>query len=209
MTQTKKPQDSKPATEQKPRSERDREKEQRAELAEQAAVDARESSAALLASDPWGRASHVATVGLFIIALVWCAYVAQPVIVPVLLAWVIATIVLPLVRWMQDRKVPRVVGVILVTFALMALIISIFALLSTPVAYWLGRASELGVLIKQKLQTINQPLALLDEATGAIQFEAIWPSVTELAASDLDGDGRDELLVASGRSITAVGAAGR
>ena len=52
-------------------------------------------------------------------------------------------------------------------------------------------------------------LALLDLATGAVQFDAVWPAVTELASADLDGDGRDELLVASGRFITALGAAGR
>jgi thiol-disulfide isomerase/thioredoxin len=52
-------------------------------------------------------------------------------------------------------------------------------------------------------------LALLDLATGAIQFDAIWPNVKELAAADLDGDGRDELVVASGRSVAALGAAGR
>jgi predicted PurR-regulated permease PerM len=37
-------------------------------------------------------------------------------------------------------------------------------LLSTPVTFWLVRATELSVLIKQKLQTMSQPLALLDEA---------------------------------------------
>ena len=52
-------------------------------------------------------------------------------------------------------------------------------------------------------------LVLLDEATGAVQFDAVWPAVTSLAGADLDGDGRDELFVAFGRSIAALGAAGR
>ncbi len=45
--------------------------------------------------------SQVAVIGLFLIALLWAAYVAQPVVVPVVLAWTIATIVLPVVTWMQ------------------------------------------------------------------------------------------------------------
>lgn len=121
------------------------------------------TAAALDAFDPWARASHVALVGLFLIALLWCGYVAQPVIVPVLLAWVIATIVLPVVKWMEQGQVPRVVAALLVTVALAALIVSLLALLSTPVTFWLGRATELGALIKQKLQSMNQPLAVLDE----------------------------------------------
>ncbi len=50
-------------------------------------------------------------------------------------------------------------------------------------------------------------VALLDEASGSVLFDAIWTGVKDLAAADLDGDGRDELLVASGRSVTVLGAA--
>jgi predicted PurR-regulated permease PerM len=118
--------------------------------------------------DAWARASQIAAVGLFIIALLWCAYVAQPVLVPVLLAWAIATIVLPIVQWMGDRGVPRVLAAILVTVFLFLIIVSLLALLSTPVAYWLGRATEIGALIKQKLQSMGQPLAVLDELQKAL-----------------------------------------
>jgi predicted PurR-regulated permease PerM len=126
------------------------------------------SDAQAHAYDAWMRASQVSLIGIFIIAVLWCVYSAQPVIVPVLLAWVIATIVLPIVRWMQERGVPRVLAVTGVTLLLVAVIASLLVLLSTPVAYWLGRASEIGALIKQKLQTMGQPLALLDEVRKAI-----------------------------------------
>jgi hypothetical protein len=115
----------------------------------------------VLAFDPWTRASQVSMIGVFVILLLWCAYVAQPVIVPVLLAWTIATIVLPLVRWLNQRGVPRIVAVVAVTILLVAIFVCLLALLSTPVAYWLGRATEVGGLIKQKLATMTQPLALL------------------------------------------------
>lgn len=118
--------------------------------------------------DPWARSAQVALIGLFIIALLWCAYVARAVIVPVLLAWVIATIMLPVVRWLERHKVPRVLGVLLLTIALIGLIAALLTLLSTPIAVWLARASELTVLLKQKLQTISQPLALLEEARKSI-----------------------------------------
>src|SRR5262245_6019615 len=118
--------------------------------------------------DAWTRASQLAVIGLFVIALLWCCYVAQPVIVPVMLAWAIATIVLPIVTWIHERGVPRVLAAILVTILLFLIIVSLLGLLSTPVAYWLGRATEIGTLIKQKLQTMGQPLALLDELQKAL-----------------------------------------
>jgi thiol-disulfide isomerase/thioredoxin len=52
-------------------------------------------------------------------------------------------------------------------------------------------------------------LTVLDESSGRLLFDAAWPDVHDLAAVDLDGDGRDELLVASARSVTALGAARR
>jgi thiol-disulfide isomerase/thioredoxin len=57
--------------------------------------------------------------------------------------------------------------------------------------------------------TYGGHVALLDEATGRVVFDALWMAVHDLAATDLDGDGLDELLVASGRSVAALGAPGR
>ena len=86
-----------------------------------------------VASDrAWTRASHVAVVGLFVIGLIWCAYVAQHVLVPVLLAWTIATVLLPVVKWLQDHGAPRVVSAVTVTLVLLSLIIALLFLLSAP-----------------------------------------------------------------------------
>jgi predicted PurR-regulated permease PerM len=135
-------------------------------------VPQRNGAVVLPPFDPWARASHVALLGLFVISVLWCTYVASPVIVPVLLAWVIATMVLPVVTWLHRHKVPRVVAAVVVTLALLAIIVGLLAFLSTPLTFWLGRANELSVLIKQKLQTMNQPLAVLDEARKALNAVA-------------------------------------
>lgn len=118
--------------------------------------------------DPWARASQMALVGLFIIALLWCAYVARQVIVPLLLAWVIATITLPVVRWLQNRRLPRAAAVLLVTTTLVAFIVLLIVALTAPASVWLGRAAELTGLIKQKLQTVGQPFAVVEEARKAL-----------------------------------------
>ena len=138
------------------------------EASSHAALQSGRTTAGLLpAFDPWARASQVALVGLFVIALCWCAYVAQPVIVPVLLAWVIATIVLPIVKSMEQHRIPRVVAALVVTMALTAIVVSLLALLATPVTFWLDRVSELAALVKQKLPSMSQPLAILDEIRKA------------------------------------------
>lgn len=54
------------------------------------------------------------------------------------------------------------------------------------------------------LSTKDGTVLILEAGTGALQYKASWSGVTALAAGDLDGDGVDELLVASGGYVTAL-----
>jgi predicted PurR-regulated permease PerM len=161
--------------------------------AERSAAEATRTIAEVVPTDTWLRMSQFATVGLFVIAVLWAAYVAQPVVVPVVLAWTIATIVLPVVKWLQDHGVPRVVAVVGVALALIALIVTLLGLLSTPVAYWLGRASELGALMRQKLEMMTQPLAMLDEVRKALNAITLG-----------SGDGGIKVETQSGTLLTTI-----
>ncbi len=109
------------------------------------------------------RATQAAIIGLFVIALLWTAHVSPPVLVPVLLAWVIATIFHPVVRFLQEHKVSRALTAVLITAGLAALMVGVLLLLATPVTYWVGRAADLGALLMEKFQLLSQPLALMDE----------------------------------------------
>src|SRR6476660_2534618 len=118
----------------------------------------------LRASDvSWTRASQIAVIVLAVIAVLWCAYVSQPVLVPVLLAWTIATVVEPMVKALRDLGVPRALASIGVSLAVLLVIGGLLFLLSAPLAYWLGRLTYIGALIKEKLESFSQPLAFLQE----------------------------------------------
>jgi predicted PurR-regulated permease PerM len=130
--------------------------------------------------DPWMRAAQLAIIGLFVIALLWSAQVSQPVLVPVLLAWVIATMLLPVVRFLQDRGVPRTPAAVLLTLALVGAIVSGLLLLASPVSTWLGRATELQLLLQQKFQMLSQPLALLDEAKKSLSAITSEPGAVKV-----------------------------
>ena len=44
----------------------------------------------------------------------------------------------------------------------------IVGVLTVPLTYWVGRASELGALLKQRLETLGNPLAFFDEIGNAL-----------------------------------------
>lgn len=118
--------------------------------------------------ETWQLIANISVTGLFALAILAVLYLMKEVAVPVILAWVVANILLPVIGWLEKRGVPRVASVIFVTLALVAVLLSIVTLLSLPLTYWVGRASEIGTLIKGKLEMMSQPLTFLKEVLGAI-----------------------------------------
>lgn len=121
------------------------------------------------ADQRWRRASEISTVGIFVIALTWAAYVASPVLLPVIVAWVLATIVLPVVKWLETRGLSRVSASLLVTVALAVLLVAMLAVLSNPITVWIGRASEVRDIIQSKLQGISEPFSAIEAIRKALQ----------------------------------------
>jgi predicted PurR-regulated permease PerM len=126
--------------------------------------------------DVWQRSTQFATIGLFTLAILGCLHLSHSVVVPVLLALVVGTILLPVVQFLENWRAPRALAVVAVALALIAVVFVLATVLSLPLTYWLSRATELGSLIREKLQSINQPLSMLKElgavfsqATGAEQ----------------------------------------
>lgn len=122
-----------------------------------------ESSAAT-----WQMVADVSVTGLFALALLAALYLMRDVVVPVILAWVVANILLPVVAWLERRGLPRIPSVGVVTLAMVGTLLAVVALLSLPLTYWLGRATELGALLRDKLQSMAEPLDFLKELSNAI-----------------------------------------
>lgn len=132
-----------------------------------AANGASNGDAKLARIDAWQRATQFSTIGLFAFATLGCLYLSHSVVVPILLALVVGTILLPVVEFLEKWKLPRPLAVALVAMALLAAVFVLFTLLSLPLTYWLSRATELGALIREKLQSFNQPLSMLKELGAA------------------------------------------
>lgn len=120
------------------------------------------------AAETWRIVADVSVTGLFALGILAALYLMKEVFVPVILAWVVANILLPVVSWMEEKGIPRVAAVAAVTLAMIAVLLTVVALLSLPLTYWLGRATELGVMIREKLQSISGPLDILKELGGVI-----------------------------------------
>ena len=113
----------------------------------------------------WNWAVRISVVGLFVIAAGVSLKLLAHIAVPLVLAWVIATVLLPLVQLLVQVRIPRPLSAILLIAAVLAVIAAILTILTVPLSYWVSRADELGQLLRDKLVLIQQPLEML-EALG-------------------------------------------
>ena len=116
----------------------------------------------------WNWAVRISVVGLFVVALIVIAFRMASVVVPVVLAWVVAMVLLPVVDGLERRGLSRTLTSIVLVILLIASIMVIVGVLTVPLTYWVGRASELGALLKERLQTLGNPFAFLDEIGNAL-----------------------------------------
>jgi predicted PurR-regulated permease PerM len=92
----------------------------------------------------------------------------QDLFVPLVTAWVMGAILRPIAESGERVGVPRVVAVVATATVALLILLAIMGLLSTPLAYWISHTKELALLIKGKLQLLNQPLAIFDEIAHAL-----------------------------------------
>jgi predicted PurR-regulated permease PerM len=121
--------------------------------------------------ESWNWAVRISVVGLFIIALAILAFNMSSVLVPVVLAWVVAMVLLPVVDGLERRGLPRAITSIVLVILLIASIVVIVGVMTVPLTYWLRRGSELGTLLRERLQTLGNPLAFFDEIGNALSNE--------------------------------------
>ena len=132
----------------------------------------RELRHALVISDPlpvdnvrsvWASAGQAAIIGIFLILFGAFLYVGRAILLPILAAAIVALTMAPLIKAARSHGLPPwVTGLAIVAFFLGLLSVAASAL-AGPVSQWIGRAPEIGAIIKERLAVLDQPLAALQQ----------------------------------------------
>src|SRR6516165_6104539 len=118
--------------------------------------------------ESWNWAVRISVVGLFVVALAVIAFRMASVVVPVVLAWVVAMVLLPVVDGLERRGLSRALTSTVLVILLIASMLVIVGVLTVPLTYWVRRTSELGALLKERLQTLGNPIAFFEEISNAL-----------------------------------------
>jgi len=109
-----------------------------------------------------------ALVSLLVIASVAVLYLAKAFFLPMVMAFVVGTMLSPAAALLERCKIPRAVGAVLIVTAVGAAAVFMIGLISAPVVEWSARLPELGARLKDKLHVFDRPLALWQELQSMI-----------------------------------------
>jgi predicted PurR-regulated permease PerM len=109
-----------------------------------------------------------ALVALLVICVVAVLYLAKAFFLPVVMAFVIGTMLSPAASFLERYRIPRAVGAVLIVATVAAAVAFMVGLISSPLVEWSTRLPELGARLKDKLHVFDRPLALWQELQSLV-----------------------------------------
>jgi predicted PurR-regulated permease PerM len=104
-----------------------------------------------------------ALISLLVIAVIAILYFGKPFFLPVVMAFVIGTMLSPAASFLERYRIPRAVGAVLIVMAVSAAAAFMVGLISSPLMEWSTRLPELAGRLKDKLHVFDRPIALWQE----------------------------------------------
>ena len=119
-------------------------------------------------STVWRTASQAAAIGIFIILFVAALDLARAMLLPATSAFVIGLMLGPLSARAKAYGIPSLITAVVLWLLVVVVFYGVIILLSAPALDWIGKAPEIGRIIKEKLQVLEQPLSALQDLRNAI-----------------------------------------
>jgi predicted PurR-regulated permease PerM len=104
-----------------------------------------------------------ALISLLVIAVIAVLYFGRAFFLPVVMAFVIGTMLSPAASFLERYRIPRAVGAVLIVMAVTAAAVFVVGLISSPLMEWSTRLPELAARLKDKLHVFDRPIALWQE----------------------------------------------
>ncbi len=109
----------------------------------------------------WSAAGHAALIGIFLLLFGAFLYVGRPILLPIFAAAIIALTLAPLVKAGKRHGIsPWITALCIVAAAVGALGLAATAV-AHPISEWIGRAPQIGEIIRERLTVLERPLAAL------------------------------------------------
>ena len=110
--------------------------------------------------------------GLFLFAVVYALYFARDFFMPIVLAFLLALMLTPIVRFLRKRRVPEALSATLLVFMSMAAIGTTGYFLSGPVVELVNDAPAIGRRLTERLEEVRRPFERFMEVSRQVDEAA-------------------------------------
>jgi len=138
--------------------------------------------------------------GLFVLALLAAVYVAQEIVVPLIMAFCLKQLMLPLLRVLARWRVPRPIMGALALILLGTVLLTLMAALSVPAASWGKTISEGFPRLERHLAPLQGPIAGLQDLLGEAQHALTGDNGNNQKAVAVDKMGALDLVFSGTRA---------
>jgi predicted PurR-regulated permease PerM len=133
-------------------------------------------------------------------------YFARDFLLPVLLAFVLALTLSPIVRYLQKRGIAPSLSAVVLVLIMLGIFSAGAYLLTDPVTEWVERAPEISQRIQQKLATLRKPVEAVVKASE--QVNTITEGVSSPAVQKVVVQQPGLLSVAANNLVSVLSTAG-
>ena len=113
---------------------------------------------------------QVCLIILTLLAVIYTLYFAAGIILPFVLALVLAMVLGPAMRLMNRRlHIPRMIGALLLIIALFSIVGALGYALSVPASTWIAKAPQSLPTLMDKLSFLRKPIQLMDQGLQQLQ----------------------------------------
>ncbi len=109
-----------------------------------------------------------ALTALLVISIIAVLYEAKAFFLPVVMAFVVGTMLSPAARLLERFRIPRPLAAVLIVVAVGAFTAFMLGLISAPLVEWSTRLPEVAARLKDKLHVFDRPIAMWHELQSMV-----------------------------------------
>jgi predicted PurR-regulated permease PerM len=147
----------------------------------------------------------VSLTGLFVLAIFYTLYFARDFILPILLAWILSSLLAPIVRLLKRVRIPEPLTALLIILALLGTLSLGVYRLSDPAGEWIQKAPQSLSGVRAKLQKLLRPVQGVQETTKEIEKITTLGKDQEATAVEIKKPGLDELVLSTTKNFVLAG----
>jgi predicted PurR-regulated permease PerM len=147
----------------------------------------------------------LALTGLFVLAIFYTLYFARDFILPILLAWLLSSLLAPIVRLFKRVRIPEPLSALFIILALLGTLSLGVYRLSEPAGEWIQKAPQSLSGVRAKLQRIMRPVEGVQETTKEIEKMTTLGNEEKATAVEIKKPGLGEVVLSGAKNFLLAG----